>query len=225
MDRPTLSSYIRDNLNDSNAQNPGPFIALSRQFGCNGFEVADILAEKLNQNQENNQWKVYKREILQQVAEDAGLSEEIIEHERQTCPSIVRDFFKTVKGSKIPDSMEILKNITTLVRKIAYDGNAIIVGHGGTAATAEIENGLNVRIEAPRNWRKRNLARRDGLNPKDAEALIKETESGRKHLDKIYKKWNPRNPAFALVMDNSLFDDKQIVEHIMIAMKQKKLID
>ena len=111
MDKPTLSSYIRDNLNESNAQNPGPFVALSRQFGCNGFEVADLLAEKLNQNQENNTWKVYKREILQQVAEDAGLSEEIIERERQTCPSVFRDFFKT--SAAMPRLLSFARRIET----------------------------------------------------------------------------------------------------------------
>ncbi len=227
MDKPTLSSYIRDNVkDDGEKRDPGPYITISRQFGCDGYEIADMLAQRLNkQASDNKQWKVYKREILQQVAQDAGLDEEIIERERQAKPSLARDFFRALRGSKLPDSFEILKNVTTLVRTIAFDGYAIIVGHGATAATSQIENGLNVRIEAPREWRLKRLCRRDGMNPRDAEELIKETETGRKHLDEIYRKWNPRTPAFCIVLDNSLLTDEDIVEHIMLAMKQRSLLN
>ena len=225
MDKPTLSSYIRDHLKDSGEhKGPGPFVTLSRQFGCDGYEIGDLLAEKLNEELEEEKWKVYKREILQQVAEDAGISEEVIERERQIKPSIIRDFFRGVRGSRIPDSMAILKNVTTLVRQLAFDGYAIIIGHGGTAATVEIENGLAARIEAPQDWRIQRLCRRDGLLPNEAEKIIAETATGSKHLNAIYKKWNPRNPAFELVMDNSRFSNEQIVEHIITAMKQKKLL-
>lgn len=226
MDRPTLSTYIRDHIKpEGGAKEPGPFATISRQFGCDGYEIADLLAQKLNTILGEDKWKVYKREILKQVADDAGLSEEIIEKERQAKPSFLREFARSVRGSKIPDSFEILKNITNLVRRLAFDGYAIIVGHGATAATSEIDNGINVRVEAPRDWRKHRLCHRDGLTPAEAEKVLAETETGRKHLDKIYKKWNPRTPAFSLVLDNSMFSIEQIVEHIIMAMKHRKLID
>ena len=225
MEKPTLSSYIRDHVKDGIDKEPGPFVTISRQFGCNGFEVADLLAEKLNKDtDEDAHWRVYKREILRQVAQEAGLSEEVIERERQRRPSFILDFFRSLHGSKIPDSLSILKSVTTIVRTIAFEGRAIIVGHGATAATCEIDNGLNIRIEAPRQWRLRRLCSRDGVSFQEAEKLIQETESGRKHLDKIYRKWNPRKPAFSMVFDNSTFTDEQIVEHVILAMEQKNLI-
>lgn len=228
MEKPSLSSYIRDNVkDDGEKQDPGPFVTISRQFGCDGYEVGDLLAKRLNEmaGDEKHQWQVFKREILKQVAEDSGISEEVIERERQNKPSLFRDFFRALRGSKMPDSFEILKSITTLVRRIAFDGHAIIVGHGATAATSELENGINIRIEAPREWRLRRLCSRDGLSAQEAENLIKETETGRKHLNELYKKWNPRTPAFCLVLDNSLLSSEDMVEHVIMAMKQRKLCD
>jgi len=226
MDKPTLSSYIRDNLKETGPdKESGPFVTISRQFGCDGYEIADLLAEKLNQqSSDEHQWKVYKREILRRVAEESGISEEIIERERQEKPSLLRDLCRAVRNNKLPDSMEILKAVTTIVRIIAFDGYAIIVGHGATAATSEIDNGINIRLEAPRDWRLKRLCRRDGLTFQEAERLIVETETGRKHLDKIYEKWNPRTPAFSLMMDNSAFTNEEIVEHIMLALKHRNLI-
>lgn len=226
MDKPTLSSYIRDNLKESDHhKEPGPFVTISRQFGCDGYEIADLLAAKLNQmSSDEHKWKVYKREILKRVAEESGISEEIIERERQAKPSLVRDLCRAVRNNKLPDGMEILKAVTTIVRIIAFDGYAIIVGHGATAATSEIDNGVNIRLEAPRDWRLKRLCRRDGLTFQEAEKLIQETETGRKHLDKIYEKWNPRTPAFSLMMDNSAFTNEEIVEHIILALKHRNLI-
>lgn len=226
MDKPTLSSYIRDNLKETGQdKEPGPFVTLSQQFGCDGYEIADLLAEKLNQMlSDEHHWKVYKREIIKRVAEESGISEEVIDRERQIKPNFVRELCRSIRNNKLPDSLEILKAITTMVRIIAFDGYAIIVGHGGTAATAEIDNGLNVRIEAPRDWRLKRLCRRDGLTFQEAEKLIKETETGRKHLDKIYQKWNPRTPAFSLMLDNSAFTNEEIVQHILLALKHRNLI-
>jgi hypothetical protein len=226
MDKLTLSSYIRDNLKETGQdKEPGPFVTISRQFGCDGYEIADLLAEKLNQMaSDEHHWKVYKREILKRVAEESGISEEIIERERQAKPNFVRDLCRSIRNNKLPDGMEILKAITTIVRIIAFDGYAIIVGHGATAATAEIDNGLNIRLEAPREWRLKRLCRRDGLTFQEAENLIKETETGRKHLDQIYQKWNPRTPAFSLMLDNSAFTNEEIVDHIIMALKHRNLI-
>ena len=89
MDRPTLSSYLRDNLDDlASKKEPGPYVTISRQYGCDGYELADLLAEKLNEHlkdqhrKQDKPWTVFKKELLKQLAEDTGLTEDIIERER-----------------------------------------------------------------------------------------------------------------------------------------------
>ena len=160
MAKPTLSSYIRDNLDSISKKNaPGPYVTVSRQYGCDGYELGQLLSDKLDNHQQqlpgNNEirWRLYKKELLKQLAEETGLAEEIIERERIAKPSLLKDFFRGMRKSGIPDGYEIRNKITVMVRTVAFEGYAIIIGQGGTAATADLGNGLSVRIEASKEWR------------------------------------------------------------------------
>ena len=159
------------------------------------------------------------------MAEDTGLAEEVIEKERLAKPSLLRDFLRGVRQSGIPDGYEIRNKITIMVRTAAFEGHAIIIGQGGTAATADLENGLSVRLEGPREWRITRVSYREKLTRQAAIARIEEIERQRKHLRKIYEEKNPREPAFNLLVDNSMLSIDQIADLILYTMEQRNLID
>ena len=225
MAKPTLSSYIRDDLEQlDKKQEPGPFVTISRQYGCDGYELGDLLSKKLNERDDGKKWRLFKKEILKQLADDTGLTEEVIEKERLSKPSLLKDFLRGVRRSSIPDGYEIRNKITLMVRTVAFEGHAIIIGQGGTAATADLGNGLSVRLEASREWRIARVSLRENLKRQAAISRIEEVERQRKHLRKIYEEKNPREPAFNLVIDNSMFNIDQAVEMMLFAMEQKNLI-
>ena len=227
MGRPTLSSYIRDNLEDlSKKKEPGPYITISRQFGCDGYGLGDLLLEELNKRAgDENKWKIFKKDILKELAESTGLAEEVIEKERIAKPSLLKDLLRGVRKNNIPDGYEIRNKITIMVRTVAFEGHAIIIGQGGTAAAADLSNGLSVRLEAPKEWRIAKVSRRENLKRQEAILKIEEVEKNRKHLRKIYEQQNTREPAFNLVIDNAAFTKEEIVEMIIFAMEKKNLID
>lgn len=225
MAKPTLSSYIREHLDEiSERSEPGPYVTISRQYGCNGYELGDCLLEKLNVRQGEDKWRVYKKDILKQLAEDTGLTEDVIERERLAKPSLLKEFFRGVRRTSIPDGYEIRNKITLMVRTVAFEGYAIIVGQGGTAATADLEGGLSVRIEAPKDWRIIRVSRRENLHKDKAAARVAAVEKQRVHLREIYEEKNPREPAFNLVIDNSMFNTEQSADLIITAMEQKGLL-
>ncbi len=225
MAKPTLSSYIRENLEDiGRKKEPGPYVTISRQYGCDGYELAEVLAKKLNKRAEQATWRLYKKELLKQLAEDTGLTEDVIEKERLAKPSLLKDFFRGMRRGGIPDGYEIRNKITIMVRTAAFEGHAIIIGQGGAAATADLANGLSVRIEAGKEWRIIRVSRRESLSRQAASVRIEEVEKKRKHLRKIYEEKNPRGLAFNLVIDNSTFDIEQISDQIIFAMEQKDLL-
>jgi cytidylate kinase len=225
MTKPTISAYLRDHLEDfSRKQEPGPYLTISRQFGCEGFELGQYLLEKFNERDPEGRWKMYYKELLRQLADDTGLTEEIIEQERFAKPSLFKDFLRGLGKSAIPDGYEIRNKITLMVRTVAYEGHAIIIGQGGASATADIHNGLSVRIEAPRDWRIARVSIREKIDKTAASAKIMEIDRQRKFIHKLYEEKNPREPAFSLVFDNSIFKKEQIAELILRAMEQKGLI-
>lgn len=225
MAKPTLSSYIRGNLDKIEKKESGPFITISRQYGCDGYALGDLLVKKLDERADDGKWRVFKKELLKQLAEDTGLTQEVIEKERLSKPSLLKDFFRGMRHRGIPDGYEIRNKITIMVRTAAFEGHTIIIGQGGTAATADLDGGLSVRIEGPKEWRIARVSIREKLTRAGAVARIEEVERRRKHLRKIYEEKNPREPAFNLMLDNSMFNIDQLADQIIFAMEQKKLIE
>ncbi|MHC4291676.1 MAG: cytidylate kinase-like family protein [Planctomycetota bacterium] len=226
MTKPTISSYLRDHLDDiGTKKEPGPYITISRQWGCDGIELGQILVSKLNQRDDEQRWKLYQKELLKQLAEDTGLAEEILEKERKSKPSLLKDFLRGLKKNGIPDGYEVRNKITMMVRTVAFEGHAVIIGQGGTAATGDLSNGLSVRVEAPRDWRIARICRRESLEKHAAIAKIAEIEKEREHLREIYERQNPREPAFNLIFDNAMFNNEQIAGLVITAMEEKKLIE
>ena len=225
MGKPTLSKYIQEKTSEHGSKNtPGPYITISREFGCSGNELADILCKKLSEIQPDKDWKVFKKELLAQLAKESGLSQEVIEKERKVKPGFFREIFRNMRQSYVPDAFEIRNKIMHMVKKVAFEGYAIIVGQGGAAATADSDNGISVRVEAPKEWRIVRVCRRDGLKKEQARIKMEDVEKARKYLRKAYAQQNPRVPAFNLVFDNSIFTSEQIAEQIICAMQVKGMI-
>lgn len=226
MTKPTISAYLRDHLDDiGTKKEPGPYVTLSRQWGCDGVGLGEILVAKLNERDPEQRWKLYSKELLKQLAEDTGLTEEILEKERVSKPSLLKDFLRGLKKSGIPDGYEVRNKITMMVRTIAFEGHAVILGQGGTAATGDLANGLSVRVAAPKDWRIARICRREGLGKQVAIARIEEIEKEREHLREIYERQNPRTPVFNMVFDNAMFSNEQIASLVIHAMEEKGLAE
>jgi hypothetical protein len=226
MTKTTISSYLRDHLDDiGTKKEPGPYITISRQWGCDGVGLGENLVAKLNERDPEQRWKFYQKDLLKQLAEDTGLAEEILEKERVSKPSLLKDFLRGLKKNGIPDGYEIRNKITMMVRTIAFEGHAVILGQGGTAATGDLANGLSVRVEAPKDWRIARICRRENLEKHRAIAKIEEIEKDRDRLRQIYQRQNSRQPAFNLAFDNAMFKNEQISDLVMMAMEEKGLVE
>lgn len=225
MTRPSISSYLREHGDGGKKKEPGPYLTISRQYGCDGYGLGLYLAEKLNERDEQRRWKVYYKEMLKQIAEDTGLTEEILERERVSKPSLFKDFLRGLKKNDLPDRLEIHNNITLMVRTIAYDGYSIIIGQGGASATADLANGLSIRIEAPKDWRIARICNRESLDRNEATAKVDQIEAERVHVRVLYEQLTQREPVFNLIFDNALFPKEMIAELILKAMEEKKMIE
>lgn len=202
----------------------GPFIAISREFGCGGFSLGLLLLDLLNdQAGEGESWHIYHKEILDNLASDTGIAMEVIERERRARPGLLKNFFRSVSGQKgrVPSGMEIRNRMTKIIRELAVAGRAILVGQGSAGATLDIPNGLSVRLLAPEAWRVKQIAFREGLSEIQAKIRIQEEMEQREYLQKIYERKFPNKPAFNLTFDCSVFSLAQIATLIYRAMKLK----
>lgn len=210
-------------LLDPNAR-PGPFVTISRQYGCSGLTLGLLLADILNEHTPPGRgWRVYGREILEQLARESNLATELVEDLSIHKPKLLVDFFRAVSSRRIPSGIEVRNRVTAIVRGLAFEGFAIIVGQGSSGATADMDNGLSIRLEAPLEWRIAEIARREGCSLTQARAAISKMEKERQYIRQIYAARFPREPAFDLVYDDSRFSLAQIAQHVVQLMRLKRM--
>ena len=211
---------------EEDLSNAGPFIAISREFGCGGFSLGLLLLDLLNEEaEEGKSWHIYHKEILDGLASDTGIALEIIERERRAKPGLLKNFFRTVAGQKgrVPSGMEIRNRMTKIIRELAIEGQAILVGQGSAGATRDIPNGLSVRLEAPEAWRVKQIAFREGLTETQAKLRVQEETEQREYLRKIYERKHAHKTPFNLTFDCSVFSLAQIATLVYRALKLKGL--
>ena len=227
MAKVSLAEHMHERPEDEqlDPENVGPYITISREYGCWGFSLGLLLLDILNEEAPSGKaWKIYHKEILDQLAEDTNMARELIESQRRRKPRAIVDFFRSLSGEKVPSGYEIRNRITNIIRGLAIEGYAIIVGQGGAGATHDLPKGLSIRLEAPEDWRVKQIAFREGLSETEAKLRVRAKERERDYIRKVYETRYPRKPPFSLVYDCSLFSLAQIAQHVVYAMRLKSFL-
>jgi len=224
MAKVSLAQHMQEQPSEPGAgpEKVGPFITISRQYGCWGFSLALLLRDILNEEIEPGRaWNIYHKEILDRLADETDMDSEELDHHRRAKPRRLLDFFRALSGQRVPSGHEIRNRIAELIRSLAIEGYAIVVGQGGAGATYDLPNGLSVRLEAPEDWRIKQVAFREGLTETEARLRLRAQEEEKAYLRKLYQTRYPRQPAFQVTFDCSAFSLAQIAQMVVRAMKLK----
>lgn len=201
----------------------GPYITISRQHGCHAWMLGLMLAEILNdQSSPDFSWRVYGREVLEQLAVETKLDPLRLEELHSRQPRVMEGLLETVLDR--PSRREIRARVEQIIRRLAIAGRAIIIGQGGFGATADIGNGLSVSLEAPLDWRVVEVCKSHGITPLQARSRIRRQEKEREYIRKIYAMRMKRTPLFDIVYDNSRFTPTELAQHVVAMMRIRKMI-
>lgn len=150
---------------------PAPVVAVSREYGARGAELARLVAERLG-------FACWDQEILHAIARRTHTSERLIaafdEHHRASILETVRSM---TSGGPLSSS-EYFRELARLVHSIATHGAAVLVGRG-VQFLLPPDQVLRVRVVAPLEARIRGLAERRGLTELDARAEIATVDADR----------------------------------------------
>ena len=148
-------------------------IAISRQYGSGGRELANILAEKLG-------YKLYDRQIVHMAAAQLGISDmnetQLKEFEDKVPPLSLKFmpfYIFSMSGAK-PMNHKMFEREAEIVRRLANDGNCIILGRCADVILRDNPNVCSVFVCANDEFRaKRGLEVYEGksvieLNQEDA---------------------------------------------------------
>lgn len=202
-----------------------PFITISREYGCGGYEVAKKLIEIFNDEMKQTpQWAAYNKELLDKVMDDMGLSSSLAETLTTTARSSLTNLLQT-SFSSFPTQVSVHKKLAETVALLALNGNVVVVGRGSNIITRSIHNGYHVRLVAPLPWRTDQIVSKMNLSKQEAGKLIAEKTKQRDTFLKEYLKFDVADPHnYQLIINNADHTVDQAARIIINSMKIKGLI-
>jgi cytidylate kinase len=183
-----LLNYLKKRYEESllKKTGPGPVITLSREYGCPAKVIAQKLSEVLSNHLDKAgmkySWKWYSKEILDESARQLQLDPSkikyVFNYEKK---GILEDFFSSFSQYYQSDR-KIRSTIGKVIREIAEQGHAIIVGRGGIAITRDIPNSLHINLVAPLDWRAAIISERYNVTIDEARVSAVDIDNKRKEF-------------------------------------------
>jgi cytidylate kinase len=192
---------------------PAFTIALSREAGARGAEVARALGARLG-------WPVYDRELLQQIGEQMGLHpgrlESVDEKHKGWLEECLEAF---ASGSAVSGSVYLRRLVQTLAALGAH-GECVIVGRGAAQVLPEAST-LRVRLVGPPDVRRDAIRRRLGLGREEAARWVEKTDRERATFVKEYFHKDVADPrGYDLTINSGRFSTDDCADLIADALRR-----
>jgi len=115
-----------------------PIITISREMGSGGKSTANLIASQLGEP-----WKVYDHKLIDKIAKNKGLEEELIGLiNPKRLPLLDITIAKTF-GKRFPHLSGYQRHLIKVMTLVGLKGHTIILGRGGNFL---FPNSLNIRM-------------------------------------------------------------------------------
>ena len=185
-------------------------ITISREFGSGGRFIGEALAKELN-------FAFYDKNIIEQVAQETGLSEKYIAERGEYALSHNRFSYgfigRTMQGNSVDDL--IYQAQTNIICDLAEKGNCVIVGRCADYILRNRSDVLNVFIHGNKAEKAQRIMNLYGKTEQEALVLMKDTDKKRA-VNYAYctdQKWGV-SKNYALCMNSSILGYETCIEII-----------
>lgn len=165
-----------------------PFVTISRQAGAGGHLLSYvILTEFLKHRQDPafEGWHVFDKDLVEIVAKDPLLQSDMEVMVSQKYMTQINDFFESLLTGKT-DEHSLHRTMFKVVRMLALIGKVVIVGRGGALVTADLPQGVHIRLIAPEAHRVVWMMKRFRMNKEEAREAVLKQDSDRRKLIKLF---------------------------------------
>ncbi len=154
------------------------YVAISRQSGAGGSEIAQLVGQKLG-------WEVFDKDLVDRIANRFQLSRVMLELVDETQSNWVYDVLGTWMDRNIIPHEKYVAHLGRIVLAVVRNQNCVMVGRGVQFLLPR-KNGLAVRLIASQKYRIEQITRRMKLNNAEAKRFIQETDRGRGEFVRRY---------------------------------------
>ena len=197
-------------------------VTLEREFGSGGGAIACQLARELG-------WKLWDQQLTREIAQRAQVSEAAValcdERVDSRLYRLAKTFWRGSYERSIPlaashsfDTDRMMAMVGDIMRTIAEEGNAVIVGRGAPFFLREREDTFRVFTYAPHDEKIRRMLAM-GKSREEAEDLVENVDKERIAYIKHYfnADW-PRRDLYHLMI-NTVVGDENVIAMILNGMQ------
>lgn len=198
----------------SKAKKSKPTITISREFGCEAYPMAERL-RMLLENKTGDPWLLMDKALLEEVARDHNLSEEMLRglgEKSRFLDEILATFSPTWRTEK-----DYYRLLCRQIISLASSGNVIIIGRGSAVITQSMKNCHHFRLFASTAFKTRFIAQRLNLSSEEAEKLVTRKQQQRDRFIRDFLNQDGKDPSFYHLIFNN---DKNTAERIARTIKE-----
>lgn len=154
-------------------------ITISREFGSGGRTIGRLVAEKLG-------YKFFDAEIIEEVVKTSGMAREVVEKYDEYATH-KNSLLYTIAINAVSDGynkLSIANRIqiaqTEVIKKLAEEGNCVIIGRGADYILRNREDCLHVFVRADISFRAKRVIDIYGESEKKIEARLEDKDTRRR---------------------------------------------
>jgi DNA-binding transcriptional ArsR family regulator len=158
----------------------GPAVTISHQTGAGAHEVAERLAEIL-QNREPKgaqPWTVLDRQLVERALEEHHLPQKLAKKMPEDKRSYVDDVLDDLFGLR-PPSWVLVPQVVETMLHLAEAGHVVLIGRGATLVTARLAKVFHVRLVAQLATRVERVHDSHHLTVEEAAKFVEKEDRGR----------------------------------------------
>ena len=202
-----------------------PFITISREYGCAGFSLGELLANELNKpGSEPVPWAVYDRLLLEKIHADHGIQKVLLESLTENTKNEITDFFSSFISMR-PSQSSLYRKFFAAQRALAHRGYVVLIGRGAVAATRGLEGGFHLRIYASEDWKVKQVMEMQKLeSEKEARKMLQKVSRERESFVRKYLRADLNNPSlYDIMINNARYSREDMLEIVLTALSKKGL--
>ena len=227
-----LLKYLNNRLTDEaqakyhKKQKSNPVITISREVGCNGVKLANLIAESLNRKNPPVQWKVISKEVFFESAKELNMNPEQIrktlnQREKFTFEEIIKAF----NDKRYKSEQTIAKTTREVIYHFANNGYCIIVGRAGNIIAKDIKTALHIKFIATLEYRIKTIMDNNQLTREKAIEFIQQVDEERISFSETIFGDKIHEDLFDMILNRASFSNEAMVEMIEFAAEKKEIFN
>lgn len=212
---------------------PGPVVTISRQAGCSAQRIAIKLSKILtgysymSETKTDAEWKWVDKRVFDKVVKE--MIKEINEgkfDDAAEASFMLNEVSKAFADESIYEISDekLIRTLKGVICRLAYQGRKIIVGRSAGVILKHVPNKLNIRLEAPAEWRINRIMQIKDFSQAKAAEFINEMDRKRDtFIEKIIGR-KAENNDFDVIFNYASLEDDEIVDAVINILRNKKII-